>query len=90
MRTEQRVIAAAIRVGNVIWTLPRPARHHTVIALMNASGANPHIGEQGFLIASDDLSEGPFVSRWRACQIARTNGQITLERNRELFSEDLW
>ncbi len=88
--TGTRVVAAAIMVGNCIWTLPRPARHSDVMHLMHIHGVSPQLGERGFLIATDDPTEGPFVTRWRACQIARANGQVTLEHTRDLFSEDVW
>lgn len=81
---------AAIRTpDDVVHSLPRPARHHHVIAAIARSGAYPrrHGGEQGFV-----LSDGSFADRRRARLVAEQAGQL-LPRDgglAELYSEDVW
>lgn len=43
------------------------------------------VDEQGFI---DD--KGEFYSRFKALQLAKRSGQIPLEFNKKLLSEDLW
>lgn len=80
------VVAAAIRVGDIVWTLPPPARHcHLVNAWAEAHQQRlPKEAEQGFLI-----SRNQFVSRSIAAELAYLAGQVE-HRKRALFSEDLW
>lgn len=82
------IIAAAIKDGAVICTLPRPSRHHDIIKAMVKSGRpTPIDGAQGFL-----TSEGNFLNRADAMTVARDAGQVKRgqETKRELFSEDVW
>jgi hypothetical protein len=71
----------------VIYTLPRPARHHDVIAMMRAQGFTGTIPrDQGFV-----LSTGQYVDRVTAGVLAFATGQIKeLTSPPNLFSEDLW
>jgi hypothetical protein len=91
-----RVEAAAIRSDTgdgMVYSVPRPGRHHDVIRHMRAHGYEGGVqgGLQGFV-----LSDGRFVMRKAALQVARKAGQL-LERAptagswaHGLFSEDVW
>lgn len=84
----ETVERAAIRVEDVTWSLPRPARHHDVLQAMPRDVAiESHIDDQGFV-----TSEGRFVSRSEAAQIARARGQLIREPTPAdmLTSEDVW
>ena len=84
------VKSAAIRSDHngALYTLPAPARHHHIIALMVAAGLpTPIQGKQGFLLA-----DGRFCGRKFAKIVAIKAGQ-QLPRasgSQELFSEDVW
>ena len=85
---EGYIVAAAIKQGNMICSVPRPGRHHDVIREMAKAGIPiPIVGEQGFL-----TSEGRFVGRKVAKNIALLAGQILSEQGNltQLFSEDVW
>lgn len=80
----------AIKREGIIYSLPRPARHHDVIRhMVDEHGVPPPIGsEQGFL---DD--SGTFLNRMQAGQHALMCGQIEKLKclmKDELYSEDLW
>ncbi len=80
--------AVAIMQGDILYTLPKPARHHHVIAYIVAHVGkyNPNLGEQGFITDS-----GHFVTREQAAMLALASGQVTkLTDPPELFSEDVW
>jgi len=85
---EIHIVCVAIRdnTGH-IWTLPRPNRHHSVIALMRLSGYNGSVRDQGFLD-----SNGSFVNRSEAAKIAKSANQILNCKmiSSTLTSEDLW
>lgn len=82
---------AAIRLNGTVHSVPRPGRHHTIIRiLVLEKGFKPPIsGEQGFV-----LSNGEFVRRKEALQVAIEAGQLDIEDCHApsigLFSEDLW
>ena len=87
----EMIHTAAIKVYDVVWTLPRPTRHHTLIQAWsqahykdgkNASIPDGH--EQGFV-----TNYGDYVGREEAANIAYLAGQIK-EPKKTLFSEDLW
>lgn len=94
LATEQRVVAAANRYGDIIVV---SARHHDT--LMNAqlkrlkeAGilATTHTRDQGFI---DNY--GSFLTREEALVVAREAGQLNLTRpkgspEQSLFSEDLY
>lgn len=82
--------AALLTEDGRVASLPRPARHHDVIAQMTRDGCtSDYIArcEQGF--TTDTI---PFVRRAPAKRIAEKGGQLIGEpiHARELFSEDLW
>ena len=88
------VVAAAVRYGDLILSVPAPARHnHVLVAALDHFGV-AHVGTdvQGFL-----LSDGTFANRPDAYKIARASGQPWLRRigreyyqGPDLFSEDVW
>lgn len=84
-----RIIAAAIRVNGLTVSLPPPARHHTILKLLDETHrkfANAKPSDQGFV--ADD---GSFVGREDAKRVAIAAGQMkVLTPHKELFSEDLW
>lgn len=80
-------LAAILGEDNIIYSVPRPGRHHDVIRLMTEQGKNPKAGEQGFL-----LSDNTFANREVAKIIAKEAGQLLpreMGHNR-LYSEDVW
>lgn len=85
-----RVEKAAICLNGIVYSLDRPNRHHSIIAFLVENGEKPPIrGEQGFV-----LSDGSFVNRKDALNIAIASGQVVLADCVAplvgLFSEDLW
>ena len=86
----ERIEAAAIisKCGDVV-QLPRPARHHSIIAHMIDKGEGaPVTGSQGFVTDS-----GRFVTRREAMWIAITARQVKHNETihpTDLFTEDLW
>ena len=81
------VVQAAMMIGGVLCTLPRPPRHSDLMRWC-PSPARPE--DQGFL-----LSDGTFATRERAWAVAKAAGQAILRRpevqcGAGLFSEDLW
>lgn len=86
----ETIVAAAVQVNGLTISLPRPAGHGEVLALMSEMpGYDPGIAGaiQGFA-----TSEGRFVSRVEAMKIVHRAGQKfrTPPRSHNLFSEDLW
>ena len=86
----ERIVAAAIQIQGVTISLPRPARHGTVLAAADwYLKTSPGQEVQGFL-----TSTGRFVNRIQARHIADIAGQNPGHsggrHNPELFSEDLW
>lgn len=85
-----RVVAAAIKQGAMICSVPRPGRHHDVIREMAKAGIPiPINGEQGFL-----TSDGLFVNRRLGLDIALVEEQLIQKTggvgSELLFSEDVW
>ncbi len=93
MIENRKVVAAAIKTGDgVIHFMPSPHRHHhTIHALHMQQNENDHgliiaHGEQGFVI-----SDGTFMGRKDAGELAIKSGQIkSLNWPPDLYSEDLW
>jgi hypothetical protein len=89
----ERIHVAAIKhADGTVYAVPRPGRHHTVIAYMSEQGKpyncrNEERHEQGFV-----TSVGRFVDREEACRIARAAGQILQKTGGRdtLYSEDVW
>jgi hypothetical protein len=76
--------------GGVVYSLPKPNRHHDVIRLIFDQTGSGISGTdvQGFL--TDD---GTFVNRVDALAIALRTNQVLNPSNvraNRLFSEDLW
>jgi hypothetical protein len=90
MRLES-ILQAAIRYGELVVTLPPPARHNDIIAAWykQTRRISTSADVQGFL-----TSRGNFVSREIALQIAKDCGQPLIDHpsrhDTKLFSEDLW
>lgn len=86
-----RVVAVACRAGELVLTLPAPARHHNVLRLMTELELFPASPkDQGFL-----LSDGSYADRRRALKVATAAGQVFPRKpgqynGPELFSEDVW
>ncbi len=94
------IVRAAILRDGGVWSLPRPARHHDVLALMRQCGLAqiaPPREVQGFL-----RDDGQFLDRKQAAEEAVACGQIAnrpspdghprgyFNHPPDLFSEDLW
>lgn len=81
----ETIMSAAVMLqGGAIATMPRPARHHTILHSL-PEGAE-HYATQGFL-----TSTGRFASREEAATIAVRAGQIEAPKwGSDLYSEDLW
>jgi hypothetical protein len=85
-RPDSRIAAAALVREGVILTMPPPARHHNLVSALNMLGVDPNDWGQGFID-----SDGQFLDRFRARQVALRTGQVTKTRSpSDLFSEDLW
>lgn len=68
----RKIVAAAIKRGRMICSMPRPARHGDIIRQMAEAGIEaPIAGEQGFL-----TNYGHFLGRESALAIAKESGQI--------------
>lgn len=81
-----RIVAPAIQLDGVVVSRPSPARHHHLMTDLRLLGVDPTPWQQGFL-----ASDGAFLTRWQARQLALLNGQCVKPRSHdELFSEDLW
>ena len=83
------MIITHVAIDNgVVYTLPKPYRHHHIIKMMinEYDELAPIIGEQGFV-----TDTGKFLDRESAATLALQNGQCNeLDSPPELFSEDLW
>ncbi|CAA2139501.1 hypothetical protein [Hyphomicrobium sp. ghe19] len=89
---EERIIAAAVKIGDVALSMPPPARHWTIINTLCGTLDKPDAtryaqpDDQGFL-----TDQGRFVSRVEALGIAWAAGQLKKAPTmRELYTEDLW
>lgn len=83
----EKIKAAAIRDprGN-IYSLPPPAHHKQIVAMMIEKGKSTRLGVKGFL-----TTDGRFVGRYQGARIALNAGQATkVKRDNELHSGDLW
>ena len=85
----ERIAGAAILIGDLVITMPPPARHHTILHEMDRQGLDPLQGipdRQGFV-----TDTGRFVRRREAAALAIEAAQITEPQwGAELYSEDLW
>lgn len=84
-----RIVAAALKYRDLIFTMPAPARHGHIIHQMARSDViHTHTATQGFI-----TDYGVFVDRVEARKIAHEAGQMIPGRSvhsTELFSEDVW
>lgn len=95
MTSPHIIQAAVVDDGGTLWTLPRPFRHHHILAQITAArtyaGKPPHVMNecQGFITSAHE-----FVTRRMAFNLARAAGQIRRRpsgyQTKELFSEDVW
>ena len=84
----ETIVAAALQVEGFTVSLPRPARHDTIFAVIDGHISLERAIVQGFL-----TSAGRFVTRVEAKHIAHRAGQPTIRDNlhpRDAFSEDFW
>lgn len=85
----ERIVRAAIRIGQAVYSVAPPGRHGDVFALDYTALRAAQPDDQGFL-----TSKGRFVGRREARDIARFAGQIIKQSagpgSSELFSEDVW
>lgn len=82
------IIAAAIRLGDVIAIVERPGRHHNIIHnLCDAGYPPPVVGQQGFI-----NDKGKFLHRNEAMLEAKANNQVLhyTGGSDTLYSEDMW
>lgn len=81
------VLTAAIRIGELIISLPRPNRHHNILWALSDLGIGPgQTRDQGFL-----LSNGTYAGRELSAEVALAAGQVEkLHSPPRLFSEDVW
>ena len=92
------IVAAAVKVGSLICSMPQPARHHDLLRQMALNGQRDYgCEEQGFV-----TDAGVFLDRKEAFKHAHQCGQGTPRRDdllkanpnnydgMELYSEDLW
>ncbi len=86
---QNKIEKAAIKYKGIVYSLPRPNRHHNIIYdLVYVKGFTPPCsGEQGFI---DTM--GSFLTRKEALSIAQSAKQIKNGKiiGGELTSEDLW
>lgn len=81
------IVACAIKHRRLIYTLPRPARHHAILHKM------PYPRDMDHDIAGFITSTGEFVDRKEAWCIATEHNQIIRRCGGDgdwLFSENLW
>lgn len=86
----EMIVRAAIRYEGTVYSLPAPARHHNVIALMINDGLPSEscsIPNQGFVTSTDR-----FVDRYEGFRVARDAGQLWRSPTPPdmLTSEDVW
>ncbi|RWP57419.1 MAG: hypothetical protein E5V60_03555 [Mesorhizobium sp.] len=84
-KSEERIVAAAMRLGDLTISLPPPARHDALMSLIRSEiGQVVQPAHQGFL-----TSEGRFVSRQDAAAIAVAARQVKRDCML-LTSQHLW
>lgn len=98
MRIDGETIeTAAILFDGVVYTVPRPGRHHDVMRHMWTQwGDKP--GEERFIRGETQgfvTSTGRFVGRSKALRIVKAAGQPQIDHpalnvGGRLYSEDLW
>lgn len=83
----ERIDRVAVYKDGIVYSMPRPARHHSVAHAMHHKGIDPLGAEEGFV-----TSAGRWVRRKPALELARRAKQILRETApaHGLFSEDVW
>lgn len=89
-RPTETIVAAAVQIEGVTFSLPQPARHGQVSHSLEGVVHDDQIttATEGFL-----TSTGRFVNRVQAKHIAHRAGQTIIRDNphsRDAFSEDFW
>ena len=89
------IVAAALKIGDVVFHIPAPARHHHILHWLTKlfkgrTDRGYELETQGFI--TDD---GVFLDRPTAYRHAIDSGQVLNRRaggydGTDLFSEDLW
>lgn len=81
------IVAAATKIGDAVYSLPSPKRHHDIVRMLYTDGIDQTNAIQGFI-----TSDGDFVNRKQAKTMVRRNRQATIRdiHPDQLFSEDLW
>lgn len=81
------IVAAATKIGDAVYSLPSPKRHHDIVRMLYADGVDQTDATQVFI-----TSDGDFVNRKQAKTMVRRNQQPTINDHHpnQLFSEDLW
>lgn len=100
-----RIVGVSIKVGDVVYAMGRPKRHHDILRWLHADGVKRNSVDQGFL-----TSRGEHINRQDAKKLALANGQYLDDlqyalvhypnapfdgsafryKGPDLFSEDLW
>jgi hypothetical protein len=87
-----RIVSAAVKLGDTVYALPKPARHADIMDIMQDvhDVLDPEKGTRGFL-----TSYGKFVDRYLGRMVADREGQqhpngFPRPVGKLLFSSDLW
>ncbi|NOU07404.1 MAG: hypothetical protein HOO99_14615 [Hyphomicrobiaceae bacterium] len=81
------IVSAAVRINGLVISMPRPARHHTILQALDEATGVGNVADQGFL-----TDRGKYMTRVEAMQEAIRCDQQFRDpvRGAELFSENLW
>jgi hypothetical protein len=105
LQSDLRIVGVSIKVGDVVYAMGRPKRHHDILRWLHADGVKRNSADQGFL-----TSRGEHIDRQTAKLLALANGQYLTDvqyalrhypnapfdggwgryKGPDLFSEDLW
>lgn len=83
------IVKAAIKIGDVVWSVPAPGRHGHVIRYYYKNTGKGILRQPSVVQGFIDTNEG-FVDRVRAKEIAINEGQIVETLFDQLYTEDLW
>lgn len=88
------IIGVAIKIGDEIYTYPRPYRHYNLIAWLASKGINPNKDADGNRAIQGFYSDtGDFMTREEARKHVDKIGQETTQhdmKHKQLYSEDVW
>ena len=86
MYENEKIISVALIYNSLIFSLPPPARHGTLLHHFHTMGVDKNIfPNQGFL-----TNKGRYVTREEARDIVIANQQCIPQHSTQLFSEDLF